>query len=77
VLQDTNGTFFGTSYGPGVNFWGSVFTFNNELPAFVTISPAYGTAAEQVTIQGQGFLLERAASRLTAFQRLFKSLTKS
>ncbi len=62
LVQDTNGTFFGTGYGQGVYSFGSVFTLRYGLPAFVTMSPAYGTVGEQVIIQGQGFTGTSAVS---------------
>jgi len=62
LVEGTNGTFFGTTYAGGANYSGSVFTLDNDLRAFVTIRPGYGTAGELVTIQGQGFTGTSAVS---------------
>jgi len=52
LYQETNGTFYdATLYGGTANV-GTVYTWSEGLPAFVTPSPAAGAVGSRVTILG-------------------------
>jgi hypothetical protein len=52
LFQETNGTFYdSTAYG-GTGNVGTVFTWSEGLPAFVTPNPAAGVVGSRVTILG-------------------------
>ena len=52
VVQDTNGTFYGATYGGGVILEGTVFSEAVGLGPFVTTLPASGAVGAAVTILG-------------------------
>ncbi len=52
LFQDTNGTFYDTNAYGGTDNVGTVFTWSEGLPAFVTPSPAAGAVGSKVTILG-------------------------
>jgi len=52
LLQATNGTFYGTTYGGGANGDGTVFSLSEGLGPFVETLPAAGKVGSQVGILG-------------------------
>jgi uncharacterized repeat protein (TIGR03803 family) len=52
LFQETNGTFYDTNAYGGTDNVGTVFTWSEGLPAFVTPSPAAGAVGSRVTILG-------------------------
>lgn len=52
-FQGTDGTFYGTtSYGPGANYYGTVYSFFNGLDPLVTTTPVAGHVGQSVLILG-------------------------
>jgi uncharacterized repeat protein (TIGR03803 family) len=56
LLQETNGTFYGTNAYGGTANVGTVYTWSEGLPPFVTPSPAAGAVGSRVTILGNGLI---------------------
>ncbi|MFZ0419618.1 MAG: choice-of-anchor tandem repeat GloVer-containing protein [Candidatus Sulfotelmatobacter sp.] len=54
-LQDTNGTFFGTTYYGGADNAGTVFSLSDGLGSFVSFVVGSGEVGQTVEILGQGF----------------------
>jgi uncharacterized repeat protein (TIGR03803 family) len=52
LFQETNGTFYSTTPYGGTAGVGTVFTWSEGLPAFVTPNPAAGVVGSRVTILG-------------------------
>ena len=52
LIQHTNGTFYGTSYGGGHDLGGTVFSLSNGLGPFVKAVPHGGAPGTAVTILG-------------------------
>jgi uncharacterized repeat protein (TIGR03803 family) len=55
LLQDTNGTFFGTTYVGGSDGAGTVFSLDTGLSPFVAFVQAVGRVGQTCDIMGQGF----------------------
>jgi len=54
LVQDTNGTFFGTTYGGGANSIGTIIGLSAGLGPFVETLPTLGAVGAAVTILGTG-----------------------
>jgi uncharacterized repeat protein (TIGR03803 family) len=52
LVQDTNGEFYGATYGGGANNDGSIFSLSTGLGPFVAMKPALGKVGAPVTILG-------------------------
>lgn len=62
LFQETNGTFYDTNAYGGTENVGTVFTWSESLPAFVTPSPAAGAVGSRVTILGNSLAGATAVS---------------
>jgi hypothetical protein len=51
-MQDTNGTFYGTTATAGTGGYGTVFSLSTGLGAFVKTSPSSGAVGASVIILG-------------------------
>jgi len=81
LVQDTNGTFYGTTCGAqctgGGSDDGTIFSISEGLSAFVKMLPAYGEAGATVNIMGTGLTGVSSVSfngAPAAFQVVSKSL---
>lgn len=54
LIQDTDGSFFGTTFYGGAHANGTVFHLSTGLPAFVKLVQSYGRVGEVGGIVGQG-----------------------
>lgn len=54
-MQDTNGTFYGTTPTAGPGGYGTVFSQSVGLGPFVTTQASSGEEGDQISILGQGF----------------------
>jgi len=54
LIQDTNGTFYGTTSGGESSSYGTVFSLSEDLGPFVKTQPAYAAVGKAVTILGTG-----------------------
>lgn len=54
LVQDTNGTFYGTTWGGGTSQDGTVFSLSVGLGSFVETRPTSGKVGAKVTILGNG-----------------------
>ena len=54
LIEDTNGTFYGTTYGGGAHKKGTVFSLSTGLGPFVETQTSSGAAGAAVTILGTG-----------------------
>ncbi len=52
LMQATNGSFFGTTYGGGTGGVGAIFSLSVGLGAFVEVSPAIGKVGAPVKVLG-------------------------
>jgi uncharacterized repeat protein (TIGR03803 family) len=52
LFQDTNGTFYGTTYASGANGYGTVFNLSVDLAPFVVTNPTFGKVGKAVKILG-------------------------
>ena len=55
LMQDTNGTFYGTTSGGGTSNDGTVFSMSNGLGPFVKTQPESANQGQKIGIFGQGF----------------------
>jgi uncharacterized repeat protein (TIGR03803 family) len=55
LVQDTNGTFYGTTYGGGAHSLGTIFSLSVGLGAFVETKTSFGKEQTKIGILGQGF----------------------
>jgi uncharacterized repeat protein (TIGR03803 family) len=54
LVQDTDGTFYGTTFNGGANGYGTVFALSVGLGSFVETRPTIGVVGEVVAILGYG-----------------------
>ena len=54
LLQSTNGIFYGTTHVGGSVGYGTVFSLNESLSAFVKAEPNFGRVGETIAILGSG-----------------------
>jgi len=65
LLLDTNGTFYGTTYGTialGGKNWGTIFSLATGLGPFIETIPASGAAKTKVTILGMNLKVATAVN---------------
>jgi uncharacterized repeat protein (TIGR03803 family) len=55
LLQDTTGTLYGETFQGGSDGAGVFYSFDDKLPAFVSLVPTSGKVGDPVEILGQGF----------------------
>jgi len=55
LVQDTNGTFYGTTFGGGVHGDGTIFSLSVGLGPFVETKTTFGKEQAKIGILGQGF----------------------
>jgi uncharacterized repeat protein (TIGR03803 family) len=55
LVQDTNGTFYGTTVSGGTGRTGTVFSLSTGLEAFVSLAATSGKEGVKIGILGQGF----------------------
>lgn len=58
LIQDTNGTFYGTTYAGGADSDGTIFSLSVGLGAFVETKTDFGKEQAHIGILGQGFSKE-------------------
>ena len=54
LMQDTNGTFYGTTQTGGTGAYGTIFALSEGLGPFVAARPSFGSKGQSITILGSG-----------------------